>query len=649
MSCNQSLDFQYSYTYDDWNRISEVFIDYINTGINGYKIAEYEYDDEIGVVKKRTYFDSGDTEDESATCTAIKIDESVYSYDQRERLTSIQSQLFDWMLYYDGQAVAGGSQNWNGNINGSLGTYKFLNNPKVPDQPEIFDSPVNYGYKYDNLNRLTEADAAVSILSGPALGFYTGDYTSLGDVRVEYDEIGNIQTLRRGMVAHDPSGQGGQFGMMNMEYNYQVGNNRLLSIQVSGVVPENCHDDDLLYSYSHDANGNQTADSRRGISGMQYGRANLPWSLSITQDDCPSGTNQSVTYLYDANDARIFKKTQNGEEFYLRDASGRELAVFNRSLNTLTWYVYGNERIAKIDHQPEIDLDHCQRALPECTSAMATAQQTSLSGIVWQTDPEALLYPSRLFRIVLCDGSERYVLADEISQIYGNFQIVQQLNLTHFDQDFTVRIGTDVITYTNLAGVLSLRLSDDIVIGDYDPCEEMDCPSEMQACGQSMTREQITQLDSLSALVENLLNSNIPLPATLLRIRICDGREIYVLPAWLQYFTGFYYTILDQVEVTDYNQSFPVTYSNGVQDTVTFNNLSLSLFLVGDEISINDYSPCLDDLPCDEEPVSCPVRSLATLQDDWIQLNLLGTGGYFETAPSLAIKCSRSLVPGSFL
>jgi hypothetical protein len=50
--------------------------------------------------------------------------------------------------------------------------------------------------------------------------------------------------------------------------------------------------------------------------------------------------------------------------------------------------------------------------------------------------------------------------------------------------------------------------------------------------------------------------------------------------------------------------------------------------------SANDYSPCLDDLPCDDEPVSCPVRSLATLQDDWIQLNLLGTGGYFETAPT---------------
>jgi len=626
LSCNQSLDFQYAYEYDSWNRFDKVMVSYTNTGINGFKVVDYDYDDVLGVVDRKKYFDSGLTEDESQRCLNVEIDQIDFTYDIRERLTLIDSRLFDWQLFYDDDVISGGVKNWNGNINGSIGSY-HLNEDYVVNKPDNFLVPTIYGYTYDNLNRLVRADATVSIITGPELGFYSGNQSDVGDASFQYDKIGNILSAHRGIILEAPGGGiGGSFGFTHFLYTYSPGKNRLTSLQASGLVPENCHDGDNNYSFSYDATGNMLSDSRRGIGGVGYERTNLPWSITITPDGCGPEEGQSVRYLYDANDARIYKRTNTGEEFYLRDALGQELAVFNKSIPKLVWYVYGNERVAKIEHQPEIDLDYCENEAPECTPEMKLAQQITLQSIIWELNPENLVYPIKLFRVILCDGMERYMLPGEIQQLFGNYTILQQIDVSHADQDFVLRIGTDLITYTDFAGVLSQRLNttEDLVINDYDPCVEMPCQNEFYFCTNEMTREQSEGLLQLLNDLNGLSLETYPLPTNLMRVRICDGREIYVLPEWLDYLGG-YYTIVDQILITSYLQELDVDFPDGSTHTVVFKDLASVLFTVGMEITINDYESCFEDLPCDDAPVTCEVPYLTERQNDWIQNVLIGS------------------------
>ncbi|MCB0642622.1 MAG: hypothetical protein KDC44_13325, partial [Phaeodactylibacter sp.] len=424
-------------------------------------------------------------------------------------------------------------------------------------------------------------------------------------------------------------------------YTYQNGNNRLASISVSGLTPPNCHEGDGTYSYTYDGNGNLKEDSRKGIGGVTYGRANLPWQITITTDNCDPETGQSIKYLYDGNDARIFKHTeQRGSEYYLRDAAGHELAVYNKSLNKLTWYVYGNERIAKLDHQPEIELEGCTNEAPTCTPAAQLAQEASLSTMFWIQNPYSLTYPTRLFRVKLCSGTERYVLLSELADLQGNYDILQQIDLTHAHQDFEVRSGNGPITFTDLHLLLFMRLTDfELSVNAYDACNLDACISTFQACSNEMTREQMDDLADLGILLDTYDYGTTPLPTNLMRIRICDGRELYVLPIFLSY-VGNYYTIVDQIEVTDYSQTFTVTYPNGTQVSVPFEDLELGLFEVGQEITINEYESCLDELPCDDAPVSCEPPYAAQAQEEVV---LPEIQSYIQTILPSAIPIPNQL------
>ncbi len=336
LDCDQTLDLQYYYTYDSWNRIKEVYAQFDNSKNLGHKVASYEYDDVKGVVTHRKHYVS------DGACTNVEVDAVQYSYDaNRFRLTNINSALFEWRLYYDGSVGMGSpnySKNYNGNINVSEANYKL---GIASNTPGNFLTPTVYNYEYDALNRLTGANATIEETRQGVL-----DPLNSGDATYTYDKVGNFDVLKRYSFSSS-----GNSEYRRYEYRYGTGNNRLdvLRLGVNGASPSNYR------SFQYDARGNLSFDSQKNITDVDYGWANLPWE--ITRNN--GGAYSYINYRYDINDARIYKETRatpagvaTSSEYYLRSASGQELGIYDFNQDELQWYVYGSDRIAKFEHLP---------------------------------------------------------------------------------------------------------------------------------------------------------------------------------------------------------------------------------------------------------------------------------------------------------
>lgn len=301
-----------------------------NNGVNT-PIVKYTYDDALGLLKKIEYFQNCFNEYQG-------IDTITYQYDIRNRLNSIESKFFDYYLYYDNALpnVQNGSvnvsNNFNGNINASVAMYKTspaANHTLISG----FSFPTYYGYSYDNLNRLVNADAKIH---DNYLSFNGGFY---GDVQYQYDKIGNITKLNRFEKKFN------FISSVNYTYQYLQSTNKLNEVQIPLQVNK---------FFTYDLSGNLLSDNSRQINDLKYGRSNLSFKTDIG--------NKTVNYLYNANDERIYKKIQGeGEvldewEYYVRDIFGKEVGVikYNSSGDyELDRYYFGLQRIVKTSFDSE--------------------------------------------------------------------------------------------------------------------------------------------------------------------------------------------------------------------------------------------------------------------------------------------------------
>lgn len=342
------LDMQFYYKYDNWNRLKEVYANFEDTKDMGNKIADYAYDDATGLVTVTDYFNYG-----SWTDGGNNVDHTSYEYDIRNRLNTIESNLFEWNLLYD---LSG---SFNGNIGGTQAHYKFYQFPstastgnRVMNDPGIFKYN-DYTYTYDGLNRLVDADARLEENSGllPALA---------GQENYTYDRAGNIFTLQRMDIG------GGLYD--DFVYNYHTATNRLMQVANNSGATAN-------RNYEYDYNGNLMTDDFRRLTETKHGRANLPFGLEVMKEDLSSV--DITNYLYNNDDQRIFKTINNapvdeygepidvgtntGMEFYLRDAAGTTHAIWSGVELGWTWYINGRELAAKykpiVEQQYEVDIN----------------------------------------------------------------------------------------------------------------------------------------------------------------------------------------------------------------------------------------------------------------------------------------------------
>ncbi len=358
---NGTTDVQYNYGYDGFNRVAQL-------NVNNEKVADYQYFDELGLVKQVRYYAT-----DTCSNTAVVIDTVRYSYDVRDRLTQIKSILFEENLYYDANhpQVAdtsykvNASKNWNGNINATQAVYYMDRATNYNDIGNLMDGSTYYGYNYDGLNRLTMADASV-------MNVLTDDPSSpgnpkrmYGDENMTYDKIGNILTLQRGLY-YEPNNGSPDNIVHDWRYYYVSGKNHLDHIDSISTT---------LKNYTYDFNGNIRSDSYRNVASMGYSRANLPNTLTANSE--------ALTYSYDVADQRMFKYngTSGEKEYYLSDGGGNTVGIIDLTGIARTWYAGKTHRLLTdtgIYAKTYVILDHLGNtrvtytAAVECNSMTAT-------------------------------------------------------------------------------------------------------------------------------------------------------------------------------------------------------------------------------------------------------------------------------------
>ncbi|MEO0728093.1 MAG: hypothetical protein AAFZ63_26335, partial [Bacteroidota bacterium] len=419
LNCDGTIDFNYLYKYDGRNRIDEVLIDYPSLSVFNAKIASYNYHPSYLSVAEKALHDY----EFGLGCTAEGVEVVTYEYDSRQRMKSLGSNLFAESLYYDGD-------NYNGNIDAIDFNYRM---DRFNDVPLIFSGNTSYIYQYDGMNRLKKAEATVGFDLIDA-HLYSGDFADLGDVNYTYDRVGNILGMTRGVIDHELK----KIGFEQLIYELEEGNNKLTNLRYTGL---NGIEEEFGYAYN--GIGCMVEDGRRGIAGIDYVRGVYPTAVS------------NSSYLYDVNDMRVGRSGEE-KEYYLRDAAGKELAIFN-SDDGISWYVHGNERVAKIAADRCGDTA-CRPKKPECSSETAQQQADQLAALPYVTDPNAIVYPNLLVRVQFCDGKDRYLLFEELKLVDGPYNLLQQIVLTDPNQVLSVSLNDDPVEAMLLQQFFDVRV-----------------------------------------------------------------------------------------------------------------------------------------------------------------------------------------------
>jgi hypothetical protein len=111
-------------------------------------------------------------------------------------------------------------------------------------------------------------------------------------------------------------------------------------------------DDQAVNNYTYDPTGNL-------ISDVQGGVTNIIWNAYGKVERITRSNGQIIVFGYDGMQNRIMKAVRTGVDtvftFYVRDAQGNVLGVYNRTTAatpTITWaeqYIYGSGRLGSIN------------------------------------------------------------------------------------------------------------------------------------------------------------------------------------------------------------------------------------------------------------------------------------------------------------
>jgi RHS repeat-associated protein len=193
-------------------------------------------------------------------------------------------------------------------------------------------NPVGYTYHYDQLNRLKNLRQHLAISSwnaGNIAGGYSEDFT--------YDGNGNILTVNRSGATS------GVTDNLAYQYNHDANNrltdNKLNYLNGTGAA-SNFGAAQTAGNYAYDPIGNLTDDRQTGVS-------NIHWSVYGKIQDL-TGSNGLITYTYDPAGQRTTKTTGGVTTYYVRDAQGNTLAVYDNKRSQVNWkeqHLYGSSRL----------------------------------------------------------------------------------------------------------------------------------------------------------------------------------------------------------------------------------------------------------------------------------------------------------------
>jgi hypothetical protein len=207
---------------------------------------------------------------------------------------------------------------FNGNI--SAMSNQMKDNTQTPVQAHL------NAYKYDQLNRLKRFDTyADDLLSSSN----TAENASMAGgnfgARYAYDANGNLTGLRR---KNDQAQWMDRFAYTYEDASVGYKRNRLLSLNDTSTINSGIDIQTGLGSYTYDAIGNLTSDSKEGINTINWTVGNKVKGISKSNGD-------QIGFTYDALGNRATKTAPSSgsgsdRTFYVRDLQGNIMATYVR-------------------------------------------------------------------------------------------------------------------------------------------------------------------------------------------------------------------------------------------------------------------------------------------------------------------------------
>lgn len=226
--------------------------------------------------------------------------------------------------------------------------FKQLYNGNISAQQvniKQFAQNILYIYNYDQLNRLKRANDFISPNSNSITWTRTANYKE----NFTYDGNGNILSTNRN----------GNAGLMDsLAYNYSrdadgyLTDNRLHSVNdraSDGAYSTDLKNQSDTGNYKYDAIGNLIHDTQAGIDSIN-------WSVYGKIKKVAKGAN-AITYSYDPGGQRVTKTAAGLTSYYVRDAQGNTLALYDNAGSAINWReqdLYGSKRLGM--WQPNINV-----------------------------------------------------------------------------------------------------------------------------------------------------------------------------------------------------------------------------------------------------------------------------------------------------
>ncbi|SDR89317.1 RHS repeat-associated core domain-containing protein [Mucilaginibacter mallensis] len=240
------------------------------------------------------------------------------------------------LYYYTADYTPIGGTNPFSTAPAGLSTFNSLYNGNIAAMStnitKLTDPWHYYTYRYDQLNRLK----GTSVYKAGSMATPVTDYQE----NFTYDGNGNILTAMRNA--------GAAIAMDNLTYRYnhntsgRLTNNELNYI-TDAVTTHNWPyglNNQSINNYTYDAIGNMTADVADTISNINWTVYNKIQSLTNSK-----GT---ITYTYDPSGQRVSKTLNGITTWYIRDAQGNTLALYDNKHSAINWKeqdLYGSSRL----------------------------------------------------------------------------------------------------------------------------------------------------------------------------------------------------------------------------------------------------------------------------------------------------------------
>lgn len=180
--------------------------------------------------------------------------------------------------------------------------------------------------------------------------------------------------------------------------------------------------------------------------------------------------------------------------------------------------------------------------------------------------------------------------------------------------------------YLTVEQLLVSRFDIEMDLEGYDPCQNTEtCPdpsctpqeiadqqADIQLVLQQMkdtyTDVRLIKCEGVDTMIHIINYSEDDLlPVDLVRIRLCDDSEHYVLAEYLSSISGDY-SVVQQITVSDPLEEIVVEI--GSQTRTILWEEALQLVFNGMDLTIDNYIPC--ELACDEPEVTCTSEALTT-------------------------------------